>query len=82
MLAKISQVGTSVGIIIPRYIAVEGGFSKGSAVNIEFINNNIVISKPKSLREGWAKAFAKYAKDGEDAMMLPDHLDSEAMELL
>lgn len=82
MLAKISQVGTSVGIIIPRYIAVEGGFSKGSPVNIEFTNNQIIISKPKAKREGWGAAFARYAKEGEDAMMLPDSLDSEAIELM
>ena len=82
MLAKISQVGTSVGVIIPRYIATEGGFSKGSSVNIEFKDNKIIISKPVTTREGWAAAFKKYAEEGEDAMMLPDHLDAEAEELM
>ena len=82
MLAKISKVGTSVGVIIPRYIATEGGFTKGSPVNIEFLNNQIIISKPDNKREGWAAAFAKYAKEGEDAMMLPDYLDSESVELM
>lgn len=82
MLAKISQVGTSVGVIIPRYIATEGGFSKGSSVNIEFKNDQIIISKAKTKREGWAAAFAKYAKEGEDAMLLPDYLDSEAVDLM
>ncbi len=82
MLAKISQVGTSVGVIIPRFIATEGGFSKGSSVNIEFKNDQIIISKPIAKREGWAEAFAKYAKEGEDAMLLPDYLDSEAVDLM
>lgn len=82
MLAKVSQVGTSVGVIIPRYIATEGGFTKGSSVNIEFSNNQIIISKPKTVRDGWAAAFAQYAKEGEDAMLLPDYLDSEAVELM
>lgn len=82
MLGKISQVGTSLGVIIPRYIATEGGFSKGSSVNIEYSNNQIIISKPKIKREGWANAFAKYAKEGEDEKLLPDYLDSEALELL
>lgn len=82
MLAKVSQVGTSVGVIIPRYIATEGGFTKGSPVNIEFTNNQIIISKPKAKRQGWAAAFAQYAKDGEEAMLLPDYLDSEAIELI
>ena len=82
MLAKVSQVGTSVGVIIPKYIAIEGGFSKGSPINIEFLNNQIIISKPKTKREGWSASFAKYAKYGEDEMMLPDYLDSEAEELM
>ena len=82
MLSRISQVGTSVGVIIPRYIAAEGGFSKGSPVNIEFKENRIIISKPQSKRDGWSAAFAKYAKEGEDAMLLPDDLDAEAMELI
>ena len=82
MQAKISQVGTSVGVIIPKFIATEGGFSKGAPVNVEFIDNKIIISKTKTSRQGWAEAFAKYAKEGEDAMMLPDYLDSEAVELM
>lgn len=82
MLARISQVGTSVGIIIPKYIATEGGFTKGTSVNIEYTDNQIIISKPKAKREGWAAAFAKYANEGEDEMLLPDGLDSEAEELI
>ena len=82
MLTKVSQVGTSVGVIIPRYIATEGGFTKGSSVNIEFTNNQIIISKPSNKREGWAAAFANYAKEGEDEKLLPDYLDSEAIDLM
>lgn len=82
MLAKVSQVGTSVGVIIPRYIASEGGFTKGSLVNIEYSNNQIIISKPSRKREGWAEAFARYAREGEDEKLLPDFLDSEAVELM
>lgn len=82
MLVKVSQVGSSVGVIIPRFIATEGGFSKGSPVNIEYKDEQIIISKPRSKREGWAESFAQYAKEGEDAMLLPDYLDAEAMDLM
>lgn len=82
MLAKVSQVGTSLGVIIPRYIATEGGFTKGSPVNIEFSDDKIIISKPKTARQGWAAAFARYAKESEDDMLLPDYLDKEAMDLI
>ena len=33
--------------------------------------------KPKKVREGWSEAFAKYAEEGEDKMMLPDCVDYE-----
>ncbi|MDE7160005.1 MAG: hypothetical protein K2O24_04085 [Muribaculaceae bacterium] len=82
MLARISQVGTSVGVIIPRHIAHEGGFIKGSPVNIEYTDNQIIITKPKTKREGWAVAFAKYAEEGEDTNPLPDFLDAEAESLM
>lgn len=82
MLARISQVGSSVGIIIPRYIANEGGFTKGSPVNIEYADEKIIVSKPKAKRNGWAAAFANYANEGEDAMLLPDYLDGEAVNLM
>ena len=82
METRITKVGTSVGVIIPRYIAAEGGFFKGSAVNIEYKDKKITISKLNKPRTGWAEAFANYAKEGEDAMLLPDHIDNEAMELI
>ena len=82
MTVKISQIGSSVGVIIPRYIANEGGFTKGSPVNIEFSNNQIIISKPREKRQGWAEAFAKYAQEGEDQMLLPDYIDTEAIDLM
>lgn len=82
MLGKILQVGSSVGVVIPRYIAAEGGFTKGLSVNIEFRDNQVIISKPCAAREGWASAFAKYAREGEDEMLLPDYLDAEAEELM
>lgn len=81
MLSRITKIGTSVGIIIPRYIAAEGGFSKGSTVNIEYSDNKITISAIRTPRQGWAEAFSEYVKNGEDAMLLPDFLDSEALEL-
>lgn len=82
MLAKVTKVGTSVGIIIPRYIAAEGDFFKGAPVNIEYSDNKITVTRARKSREGWAKAFADYAREGEDAMLLPDYLDSEAVDLI
>lgn len=78
MEAKVIKVGTSVGLIIPRFIAVEGGFNTGASINIEYSQEQIIITKINEKRKGWAEAFAKYAKEGEDEMLLPDYLDAEA----
>ncbi len=37
-------------------------------------------TKIKSIGEGWAEAFAKYAQEGEDELALPDSLDVEALD--
>lgn len=80
MVARVTQIGTSVGVIIPRHIALEGGFLKGVPVNIGFKNNKITITKTAPVRAGWAEAFASYAREGEDSMALPDFLDAEALD--
>lgn len=40
-----------------------------------------MISKVPEVRKGWAEAFAAYAKDGEDALVMPDYLETEATDL-
>lgn len=81
MQARITKIGTSLGVIIPKYIALEGGFQKGIPVNISYENEKITISKAPAVREGWAEAFAAYAREGEDALVMPDFLDADALEL-
>lgn len=82
MEAKVVKVGTSLGLVIPRFIALEGGFTHGTPINIEYKNEQMVVTRCKKLREGWADAFARYSMEGEDEMLLPDHLDAEAEELM
>lgn len=82
MEAKVVKVGTSLGLVIPRFIAVEGGFSHGTPINIEYNNSQMVVTRRKKVRAGWSEAFAKYAAEGEDELMLPDFIDSEAEELM
>ncbi|MDE6638708.1 MAG: AbrB/MazE/SpoVT family DNA-binding domain-containing protein [Muribaculaceae bacterium] len=82
MQARISRIGTSLGVIIPRHITKEGGFQKGLPVEITLENDKITISKIPVVRKGWAEAFAAYAKTGEDDLAIPDYLDSEAIDLV
>lgn len=82
MKTKIVKVGTSVGLIIPRFIAIEGGFNTGTSINIEYSQEHITITKINDARKGWAEAFAKYAMEGEDEMLIPDYIDCEAEKLM
>lgn len=82
MQTRISRIGTSLGVIIPRHIMQEGGFQKGLPVEISLENDKIMISKVPEVRKGWADAFAAYARNGEDALVLPDYLDTEAIDLV
>ena len=38
--------------------------------------------KERNNRTDWKESFVNYVKEGEDEMMLPDSLDSEADELV
>ncbi len=82
MESKIIQVGTSLGLIIPKPFAAEAELSVGTPIVITCSAGNVTITKKKKLRDGWDKAFADYAASGEDEMLLPDYLDSEAIDLI
>ena len=82
MDTKVIRVGSSLGVIIPKTVAIEGNFTAGTPLNVTVRNGRIIMNKKASVREGWAKAFAAYAKEGEDEMLLPDFLDAETTELI
>lgn len=83
METKIIRVGSSVGLIVPGHIAKEFALKIGTKVEIELKKNEeIVIKKTRMIREGWDKAFAMYAREGEDELMIPDFVDAESDMLL
>lgn len=82
METKIIKVGTSLGVIIPGIVAKNYDLKNGTKIEIELKNGFLVIKKKSSVREGWDEAFAQYAKEGEDDMLLPDHLDAGTERLL
>ena len=47
-------------------------------MEIKIVNEEqLVVSNETVVRNGWAVAFAKYALEGEDEMLLPDIIDNE-----
>lgn len=82
MESKNIKVGISLGLIIPRHMVNDFDLKNGIKIEIEFNKGEVVIKRNNLVREGWYNAFAQYAKEGEDKLLLPDLLDSEAEILL
>lgn len=82
MESKIIKVGTSLGLIIPGLLAKDYDLKYGTRIEFEIKKDELVIKKKRSAREGWEEAFAQYATEGEDKLMIPDFIDQETDRLL
>jgi len=82
METRVIKVGSSLGLIIPKFVSTEIGFKVGTPLIISLKNDQIVITKKNPVRSGWAESFANYANEGEDEILFPDYLDSEVDELI
>ena len=61
---------------------MEATVIKIGAIEMDFEQNgDATLRKKSKVREGWSSAFALYALEGEDKLMLPDFLDSETDDL-
>jgi len=74
MIATLTKIGNSRGVIIPARFLKECRFD--GAVSISMRNNTIVISKPDQPRSGWSEAFAK-ASPIADALLIDDTLAND-----
>jgi antitoxin MazE len=78
MEATVVRIGKSLGFKVPSRIVKDYDIEVGAKLEWDFNpNGNIVFWKKPKARAGWATAFAQYASEGEDKMLLPDFLDSE-----
>jgi antitoxin component of MazEF toxin-antitoxin module len=83
MEATIVKMGTSLGVKVPETVIKDFGLKVGTKIGIHFIQKGNFSFRAKSkIREGWDTAFAQYALDGEDKLMLPDFLDLETDALI
>jgi antitoxin component of MazEF toxin-antitoxin module len=72
------EIGNSLGFRVPEAIVNNFDIKIGAKIEVDFKQSGDVILRKKSkAREGWATAFASYALEGEDELMLPDFLDVE-----
>lgn len=82
METRVIKVGTSLGLIIPKIVARDIGLQAGTPIEVNLKENRMIVTKKTKVRAGWAEAFASYANEGGDEMLLPDYLDSEIEDIL
>ena len=78
MEATVIKIGASLGFMVPDSVIETFDVKEGTKVEM----NNFVFGKKSKVRTGWDTAFAQYAKNGEDELMLPDFLDLETEKFL
>ncbi len=64
---RIVKIGNSQGIRIPRLLLDQVQF--GQEVELVVQERQIVIREAKPARAGWAEAFQKMAKQGDDLLL-------------
>jgi antitoxin MazE len=80
MLTTIRRLGNSQGILIPKPLLQQVGLVDHAELRVE--GDALVLRKPKAApRAGWAEAARKLAAAGDDALVLPEHMNEEDEEL-
>jgi antitoxin MazE len=78
MEVDIIRIGNSQGIRLPLAILRQCGIR--SKVELEIKDNCIIIKPVKTPRQGWAEAFKFMHKEGDDALLVPEEIDTELLE--
>lgn len=73
------NIGNSKGVILPKSLLLKCLIEE--EVTVEVKDNKIIISPAETeRRRGWAEAFQKMAKAGDDKLEIPDLFDDESHE--
>ena len=67
MLTKIVPIGNSRGIRIPKAMLEHCGF--GEEVDLQAKNGALILRNVETPRAGWAEAFAKMGRAGDDRLV-------------
>jgi antitoxin MazE len=76
MQARVVNIGTSVGIILPNVIVKDFSLQAGRLLDISVSDDTMILRK-KTHREGWALAAQKLHEEGEDKLLIPDVFEDE-----
>ena len=74
MRTKIVKIGNSQGIIIPKKILEQCGFSH--SVEMEIKDSSLILTSVKA-REGWEESFQTMAANQDDELLIDDTISTE-----
>jgi antitoxin MazE len=79
MLVSVVPIGNSKGVRIPKNILTELNIENEVEMNV--YNNEIIIKRSeKTPRSGWAKAFQKMHKNGDDNPVFQEQIQDDSFE--
>jgi len=79
MQARVVNIGTSLGIILPNLVAKDLSLQAGWLLDLSVLGNKMILKK-KTPRAGWALAAQKLHEDKEDTLLIPDVFEDEIFE--
>ncbi|MEO6220357.1 MAG: hypothetical protein ABIO81_08015, partial [Ginsengibacter sp.] len=80
MKLKVRKIGNSKGIVIPqKYLKIVE--SDKEEIEVEVDEKGILLKSNNDIpRKGWANAFKRMAKNGDDKLVMPDIFEDETFE--
>ena len=75
MKVNLVPIGNSKGVRIPRSVIDQCGL--GDEIEMLVRDGMIVLAPARGPRAGWDEAFETMAAAGDDALLLPEHLEHE-----
>ena len=67
MNAEIIKIGNSHGIRLPKSVLQQCGLE--GTVELEVVDEHLTISRVKTIRDGWDKAFQEMHRLGDDKLI-------------
>lgn len=71
MKTRIVRIGNSQGLRLPRPLLDLAGFAPDAEVDVEARAGELVVRPLHGVRAGWADAFARMARAGDDTVLDP-----------
>ena len=78
MEANVIKIGNSKGVRLSKLILEK--YQIGEKVEIILEEDQIILKPIKAPRQGWAEAFEKMHKKGDDQLLIPDVFEDEDFE--